>query len=1593
MTDVLKQRLEKERQVLLDLTARNRLIHTPLDRSRVSHLRIVDELSDELYRMLVLSGKRMSFLAGAEQEPVEAAAEEAEADDETDHPEAGEALAQPEDESVEEAEQADDPAEGAVAARHVDTRLQTNLLDAKLQKKLLRLFYDARTIEEEQGVNVLFLALGFLQWQDTAAGRPRWAPLLLVPVTLDRTSARSKFRLSYNGEDVTTNLSLKHKLLADFGVALPEVGEEESEADEDGFKPSAYFAKVREVVDSMDGWEVRDDEAVLGFFSFAKLLMYRDLDPALWPKGAQPDAHPLVRGLLQDGFEAESDLLANGTTVDDLIDPAEQTHVVQADSSQALVVEEVRRGRNLVVQGPPGTGKSQTICNLIAAAVREGKTVLFVAEKMAALEVVKRRLEGVGLGAACLELHSNKARKRRVLDDLDETMKLGAPLEPDIESMSGPLREARDRLNGFVGALHAEIGQSGRSAYQVMGRWVQLQAQGWEKLVVTLPGAGDWPAEARDAKRAALSEWVAEQAQLRALPGAHAWRGVGLATVLPTDRAALLDLLPGVREVLDAMAQAADKLATLVGRDAADTLLYAEEMERYSAWWLDAPPMDAEALGAGVWREQAQAVRELVAAGVALTAARGQLQAWLIDAAWTTEVEQARVALASHGGSFFSFLNGGYRRANALLKGLCTRKPPKELGEKLKLLDTLIAGQKAMKTVGIDTAIGAAAFGSHWRQDRSDFAALSAIEQWRARSAELNAPADFAAHFAALPSKEALRESLNQARASRTAAETKFGEVVDVFQLDLPQAFGVQRAERVDLSALRERVQAWQADPEGLSRWVAYRRAEGAAVGAGLDGFVSALNQGELEAAQVLDAFDLACCHGLMMEAHRSTPALGAFDGPTHDRLRRRFAKMDRELIELSRQAAMVEHHEHMPRGGAGVGEMGLLRREIAKKRRHLPIRRLLSEAGRAVQQIKPVFMMSPMSVAQFLEPGGLSFDLLLIDEASQMQPIDALGATQRVKQMVVVGDDKQLPPTRFFDKLGGDDEEDGLEFQTSDLESILGLCAAQGVTSRMLRWHYRSKHDSLIRVSNQAFYGNDLYVIPSPVPRSDELGLRWHKIEGVFDRGGAANNRIEAKAVAEAVMAHFRDRPEESLGVAAFSVQQRDAILDELEALRRADPSLEEHFLPGQPDAFFVKNLENVQGDERDVIFISVGYGPGPDGKMTMNFGPLSNTGGERRLNVLITRAKRRCEVFSSITADDIDLERVSREGPKVLKRYLSFAAGGPLDVAESSGRGLDSVFEAQVAEALQGRGYEVVPQVGDAGFYIDLAVKDPDQPGQFLLGVECDGASYHSSRSARDRDASREAVLRSRGWRIHRVWSTDWFNRPGEELDRLIEAIELTRNGEAEASAKPRAASSDEPVLHRREVEADEVDVVSAPPYEQAELKRLDKRAAHDLSPAEMAQLVLPAIQVEQPVHADEVVQRVKQAYGLKQAGSRLTQAVELGLAFGVQRAAFVVRDGFYRLPGGEVVLRDRSEVASKDLRSAAMLPPMELAAGLEAVVKDHLGVSREDAVRAVSKQLGFKRTGEGVADALGDALELMLADGRLREEGDRLYVAEAG
>ena len=1543
----LSSTLDAARRDLLDLGLRNALLnYRPL---RARGVDVIDEKPVEVFRLLVREEKSLTFLPG-----------------EADGTGADHLLAQPDE-------------EGVTAARHKDLRLQTLYTSPQLQARLLATWHAARTSMEEQGVNTLYLALGALVWcEEDSVEKFFRAPLILVPVELDRSNARERFYLKYTGEEPGENISLAEKLKQSFGIrefpTLP---------DADDLDVAEYFQKVRQAVQGQSKWSVDPEAIALGFFSFAKFLMYRDLDAATW---SAPEAildHRVLQALLgEEGFAPATSSYREDCLLDDQLRQREPIQVVDSDSSQTIATLDSLDGHNMVIQGPPGTGKSQTIVNLIAGAVATGKRVLFVSEKMAALEVVKRRLDRVRLGAACLELHSNRTNKKAVIEELRRTLTGGRESAPARIGELALLGDARDRLNAYCTAVNDPIGASGENPCSVYGKMLAIERalQGVGAPPVKLEDAANWSAD-EIARRTRLIGQLQDRVSHLGIPQEHPFWGSRLKVLLPTDRDEIRALLLGAMAAGERLTAGANILARTFSDEPPPTLQGVEALCRAVQYVLGAPDLGGMDVRSPVWRKQEPQIRQAVEAGLKHRELHRKFETTVRPEGWAIDVTETFQAIAELGKHWWRFLSKRWRNARKTADSLC-RTAAADTSAQLAVLGAIQEAARCGKVVASANVLLAPLLGPSWKGIDSDWDLVSAQVNWTLGATDWCTDARRIAVDRSLAAQQ-----LHQVTAGPAEWVAALLAWADRLQVEvspfLSQPFAAMHS--------RWKTQADRAND--LHALVAYNQICAECGKEGL-GSIAALSASWPSASSsLINVYQRARLRALLERAFLERPALAGFDGLRHQKTVAEFRRLDLLQLEHNRASLAARHAQALPQGG-GTGEVGILMHEFEKRARFLPIRSLMLKAGHAVQSVKPVFMMSPLSIANYLPPGAFTFDLVIFDEASQVKPVDALGAIVRGQQVVVVGDSKQLPPTSFFDSISGDEaeaEEDGPS--ASDVESLLGLLCSRGAHQRMLRWHYRSRHESLIAVSNHLFYEDRLVVFPSPDRERQNLGLIYRRMEKApYDRSRTRTNPVEAKTVARAVMEHARRQIQapkdqwETLGVAAFSVAQMTAILTQLELQRREDPSCEEFFMYPPHEPFFVKNLENVQGDERDVIFISVGYGPAADGYLAMSFGPLNRDGGERRLNVLITRARKRCEVFTSLTPDDIDLSRTKSAGAAALKTFLAYARSGELDVPRETDRPPDSEFEEQVRLAIESLGHQVHAQVGSAGFFLDLAVVDPVQPGRYLLGIECDGARYHTARSARDRDRLRQTVLEDLGWRIHRIWSTDWFRNPEHELRKVAEAIELARTAtpEPQPASEMVEAPASEPVLPPA------AQTPAAIPYVCAKVRlRMDKEDLHLIDRGQLAELLADVVKVESPVHVTEAARRVVNGAGIQRMGSRIQEACNQAIDLGLSRRLFAKKGEFlWTREMTEAPIRDRSLLPSS-VRKLELVPLEEVRRAILLVVRESCGIAPEDVPAAVCRLLGFARMTSEMRASVESHREALLANSDLTMEGLNLVL----
>ncbi len=1460
-----------------------------------------------------------------------------------------------------------------------------------LERRLVATRRTAQTLVEERGVNTLFVALGTLHWTEAdAAAVERVAPLFLVPVTLELAGVAHGARLRFDGEDPQGNPTLRERLSHD-GIDLPLPGDDEDLAD--------YLPRVEAAVAGRDGWRVDRSHVSLGFYSFTRYLMYLDLDETRWPDPEAVVAHPVVGAALANGFEREPPLLDPDVRLDDQSAYTRLQHVLEADGSQAQAIVEALERTALVVQGPPGTGKSQTIANLLAEALGRGQRVLFVAEKKAALDVVKRRLDAVGLGDAALELHSYKATRSAVVADLRRTVELGRPRVADATVERARLARARDALNAYVDALHAPIGATGESPYQLIGR--AAAAPDLAPIVPAAVGIDASPErdlatlEALFAYARAVEVWAAEEGD----PGAHPFRHVRLETVSPALERRVHDAVDAALDALDALDAALEPLLGRPFADAPPTLAAARAR-------LEATRALRSLLAAGVrvdlsapgWTNGHDALRQAAAAAAAAANVRAAAAATIDPSAWSdlgadeVGLEALRADLTRRGDVFYRWFDGRHRRALAEVRGWLRRGAPRSRAAAIAALDPLSEHARCLARFS--------AFSGAWRSALPRYADLDAAGEI-ADAVHAFATALGRSHGHLDPNgatalgalgDTVLESALLRAEEAVATALASAAEVIGAATLDVANAFpGANDAADLPLADARTLWKRWRLEPRRLGAGARWRRLCREAEAAGAAGLAAALQAGDERAHDLAQRVRRGIEEARLEHAHRERPALGAFDARAHDATVAEFRSLDAAQAAVHRSLLAAAHFDHLPQMH-GHGQVGVLLQEFNKRRRHRSVRRLMEEAGDAVQAIKPLFLMSPLSVATFLPPGRLAFDLVVFDEASQVRPADALGALLRARRAVVVGDDRQLPPTAFFDVLLEESDPDD-DAVIADVESVLGLFGARGAPQAWLAWHYRSRHESLIAVSNREFYDDRLMLFPSPdVERSDAGVVLRHLPDAVYDRGRSRTNAVEAQAVAEAVRTHAHLRPERTLGVATFASPQAEAIEREVDRLASDDPVLQAFVQMHPLEPFFVKPLETVQGDERDEIVVSVGYGRDAEGRLTYQFGPLNQAGGERRLNVLVTRARWRTTVFSGVTDEDLDPTRCTSFGLRALRTYLAFARTGVLERTEADATDHGVPFEDAVARALEARGHRVRRQVGHAGSSVDLALADPLRPGRMLLGIECDGAAYHATRAARDRDRLRQSVLEGLGWTIHRIWSTDWWRDPEGCLARVEAAFAdaVTRASGAGAHLPGRTTPPAPPAgLPQRAVDREssrlwDDDVLRFAPYRRATLAPIayDGATLARAPTAEVVGWLERVVEVEGPVHVEDAFRRVMEASPAARIGSRIRERLEHGLSAGVRGGRFARIGDALVAPGFDELAcepRDRSELDPRE-RDFARVPLIELDAGIAAVARASHGIAVDDVASAVVRLLGFGRATEGVQAAVAARIERLLEQGAL-------------
>lgn len=1275
-------------------------------------------------------------------------------------------------------------------------RIYANLKENEYELNLVETYRAARLGIEEGGSSSLYLALGMLVWYETlASAQPRMAPILLLPIEMSRKTVQSGFTFKLADEDPRINVTLLEMLKKDYELDI--TGLDELPTDDHGLDVNRIFKRFREAIKTIPRWDV-EEMAIIGLFSFNKYLMWRDLaentDELLENEIVSHLVNRPDREFSPDATFPDPEHLDEERRLTQTFCP------VSADSSQLSAVYAASDGRSFVLEGPPGTGKSQTITNLIAQCLATGKTVLFVSEKMAALDVVKSRLDKVGLGQYCLELHSNKSNKAHVLGQLREGLNAGGiAAEKEWSIEADRLERLRRDLNAYVSTLHKPR-NIGQPLYKMLARLVAAT----QNTDVGLRWEGVDPIDGPHYQQ--LQETVEElKSAYDAVQDAkaHPWRFVAHSDWSPQLRDRLKADVVSLGEAARGLEPIATIVAAIFKMNGAD-LSWSELgiLNDTVSLFLIVPPIPTSTILDPDWETLRGTANGLILVGREysnlLKKTRAVFKADILD----LDLRDTQVRLRTARAAWWPKSWWGKRKIKKQLSLFTDEgKPPNEeaLDSILEIAAQCRERRDSIRTQGV---VAAKTFGSVWSGTDTDWEKLMECREWIDRfrrltlqitpgNADPSRLSEIRLSWASLAAdgRELLSQQgkiggdLRQFRERNTDFADSLARLSQSSGATIEALCSYETPDKC-IGSTQRLASNTTSTSELLRDWCNWNRVRSKSINQGLLPLVEALENRRVPSAQLEATFEYSFARWWVEGVVEQEPVLREFMGPDHERKISRFRDGDQKYLDLTHK--VVAYKLAARAAGARTDEnldsqLGVLERELAKKKRHIPIRQLFNRMPALLTQIKPCVLMSPMSVAQYLDAKQVRFDLVVFDEASQIPPWDAIGAIGRGKQAVIVGDPKQLPPTNFFmrDDSGDEDDEEDL---AEDLESILDECLAARLPTRRLNWHYRSRHESLIAFSNRQYYDNRLLIFPSA--QRAGLGVSWRYVRGSYDKGGSRTNRLEADAIVAEIVGRLLDdsRNGDSIGVVTFNQAQQSLIEDLLDAKRMEYPAIEPYFAEDNPNRVFCKNLENVQGDERDVILFSICYGPDQSGKISMNFGPMNKDGGERRLNVAITRSRKEVIVFSSLEPDKIDLSRTRARGVRDLKIFLEYSRRGMAAIGEvvhlNPNADFDSPFEKLVYDKLVALGHQVHLQVGCAGYRIDLAIVDPENPGRYLIGIECDGANYHRAKTARDRDRLREAVLRDLGWEIHRIWSTSWWHQPENEMKKVIAAIEKAKS-----------------------------------------------------------------------------------------------------------------------------------------------------------------------------------------------------------------------
>ncbi|NYV27734.1 DUF3320 domain-containing protein [Streptobacillus felis] len=1428
-------------------------------------------------------------------------------------------------------------------------RLRTYLNEEDLENSIKTVYRSSKLSLEENGSNTLFLALGFLRWfENDVSEIARYAPLVLLPIEIVRSNKNKGYVIRSRQEETQINITLLEYLRQMHDIKIG--GLDPLPEDEHGVDMPLVFNTIRQAVLNKKRWNVIDDLSFIGLFSFGQFVMWNDIRN----RGDEIKENKIVSSLIKGYRDFENK--NNEITIEDLPVP------LNADSSQLRAIKRAINGESFVLHGAPGTGKSQTITNMIATALYEGKSVLFVAEKMAALNVVENRLDKVGLGPFCLELHSNKTNKTTVLKQLENVLEVSRYKSPEeFEKVTNEIKWTKDKLKYIVDELHLKR-KSGLSIYEKIEK-ITKNSDLKEKVKVE---NYDITKEELEKNVDIINNIVINMKELGVYKE-HSLKNVGLSEYNMETKSNFENDISEILEYRTESIAASNNIGISSYKDIesiysiytkiSDNSIILDDLILSNKFDFNVSQME-------------ELISKIERYNVIKNSLFNEFESSILD----VDIKNIYLEWKKTEQSWFL---SKMLKQNSLIKEISIHSKVKidknNMVEKLEKLKELMNS----KTEILETNTNIKSYCENiYNEEKTDVTVLEKALQ------DTISLREEAKNYYGDINEEVLKEMYNLK-----------ANYIDFENLEkfLSKCSSIKEKYEVSLSGklndVFEELNNMFRNSDKLKDMILYNQKKNNLKEYDLESIKEAYENNEVSIVEILDAYLTNIVYRSTLKEIDENTMLKEFKGLEFEEIIKKYDELIIRYQELTMQEVVAKLSNNIPNSdvsNVSSSEMGILKRAIKSNGRMISIRQLFNQIPNLLRRLCPCMLMSPMSIAQYIDPKFPKFDLVIFDEASQIPTYSAIGAMARGENVIIVGDPKQMPPTSFFKSNKVD--EDNLEIE--DLESLLDDCLSITLPEEHLKWHYRSKHESLISFSNRMYYDNRLLTFPSP----DDLvsNVKFIKIDGFYDKGKSKQNKEEARAVVEEIVRRLKDEKlrKYSIGVVTFNMVQQELIDDMLTERLYKDAELEEIY-SNLPEPVFIKNLENVQGDERDVIMFSVGYGADKEGKVSMNFGPLNRDGGWRRLNVAISRSRTEMLIFSSLTPDQIDLNRTKSEGVKGLKMFLEFAMKGKniLAVKDTSNISKDLLIE-KISNELSERGYKNKINLGSSEYKIDLGIIDPNNQEKYLLGILFDGYSCVNSETVRDRFILQPTILKLLGWSVYNVWSLDYIENPDKILNEIIDKVEyIIENGKEEhnlLNAKKakdlKMEVSNETIITKK---------IAYTPYEVCHLGT-NTEFYNIESQIAIKENILKIVEMESPISKKNLVKKVLACWHIARNGSQVEQIIDLQirkLNFKVTKESM---NDFIWSTNSEIKELEnyRVEDVNGNKRNIEDISIYEIMPALKEVIIEQIAIEKKDLIREVAKKFGFTRIGTSIDKVISNVIDYCFDNGEIKlEEGKYL------